>query len=56
MNGVPFLKKQEMPKSRLIKPFGIKTTRLAYGLPVGGTLEYADSTTLLKAIEGRTEV
>ena len=42
--------------SRLIKPFGIKTTRLAYGLPVGGTLEYADSTTLLKAIEGRTEV
>lgn len=42
--------------SRLIKPFGIKTTRLAYGLPVGGTLEYADSITLLKAIEGRTEV
>lgn len=42
--------------SRLIKPFGIKTTRLAYGLPVGATLEYADSITLLKAIEGRTEV
>ncbi len=41
---------------RLIKPFGIKVTRLAYGLPVGGTLEYADSITLLKAIEGRTEV
>ncbi len=41
---------------RLIKPFGIKVTRLAYGLPVGGTLEYADSVTLLKAIEGRTEV
>ncbi len=42
--------------SRLIKPFGIKVTRLAYGLPVGATLEYADSITLMKAIEGRTEV
>ena len=42
--------------SRLIKPFGIKVSRLAYGLPVGATLEYADSITLLKAIEGRTEV
>jgi recombination protein RecR len=41
---------------RLLKPLGIKVTRLAYGLPVGGTLEYADNTTLLKAIEGRTEV
>lgn len=41
---------------RLLKPFGVKVTRLAYGLPVGGTLEYADSVTLLKAIEGRTEV
>ena len=41
---------------RLIKPFGKKVTRLAYGLPVGGTLEYADSVTLMKAIEGRTEV
>ncbi len=41
---------------RLIKPFGAKVTRLAYGLPVGATLEYADSVTLLKAIEGRTEV
>lgn len=42
--------------SRLIKPFDIKVTRLAYGLPVGATLEYADSVTLMKAIEGRTEV
>ena len=42
--------------SRLIKPFGLKVTRLAYGLPVGATLEYADSFTLMKAIEGRTEV
>lgn len=41
---------------RLIKPFGIKVSRLAYGLPVGATLEYADSVTLLKAIEGRTEL
>ena len=41
---------------RLLKPLGIKVTRLAYGLPVGGALEYADNTTLLKAIEGRTEV
>lgn len=41
---------------RLIKPLGIRVTRLAYGLPVGGTLEYADSVTLLRAIEGRTEV
>jgi recombination protein RecR len=41
---------------RLLKPLGIKVTRLAYGLPVGGTLEYADNTSLLKAIEGRTEV
>ena len=41
---------------KLLKPLGIKVTRLAYGLPVGGTLEYADNTTLLKAIEGRTEV
>ena len=41
---------------RLIKPFNVKVTRLAYGLPVGATLEYADSVTLMKAIEGRTEV
>ena len=41
--------------SRLITPFGVKVTRLAYGLPVGGTLEYADTVTLIRAIEGRTE-
>ena len=41
--------------SRLIKPFGVKVTRLAYGLPVGGTLEYADTVTLIRAIEGRTD-
>ena len=39
--------------SRLLKPFEIKTTRLAYGIPVGGHLEYADEMTLTRAIEGR---
>ncbi len=42
--------------SRLVKPIGIKTTRLAHGLPVGGDLEYADEVTLSKAISGRTEI
>ena len=42
--------------SRLVKPIGIKTTRLAHGLPVGGDLEYADEVTLSKAIAGRTEM
>lgn len=42
--------------SRLLKPLGVKTTRLAYGMPVGANLEYADSVTLCKAIEGRSEM
>ncbi|ETA74707.1 recombination mediator RecR [Ligilactobacillus equi] len=42
--------------SRLIKPAGIKMTRLAHGLAVGSDIEYADEMTLLKAIEGRTEL
>lgn len=42
--------------ARLIKPLGIKTTRLAHGLPVGGDLEYADQVTLAKAMEGRREL
>ena len=42
--------------SRLIKPFGIKVTRLAYGIPVGGDLEYADEVTLSRALEGRNEI
>ncbi|WP_100405905.1 recombination mediator RecR [Bacillus solitudinis] len=42
--------------SRLIKPTGIKVTRIAHGLPVGGDLEYADEVTLSKAIEGRREL
>lgn len=39
--------------SRLLKPFGVKVTRLAYGIPVGGQLEYADEVTLTRALEGR---
>ena len=42
--------------ARLIKPSGIKVTRIAHGIPVGGDLEYADEVTLLKAIEGRREL
>lgn len=42
--------------ARLLKPSGIKVTRIAHGLPVGGDLEYADEVTLLKAVEGRTEL
>ena len=42
--------------ARLVKPSGIKVTRIAHGLPVGGDLEYADEVTLLKAVEGRTEL
>jgi recombination protein RecR len=42
--------------SRLVKPTGIKVTRIAHGLPVGGDLEYADEVTLSRAIEGRREL
>lgn len=42
--------------SRLLKPTGIKVTRIAHGLPVGGDLEYADEVTLSKALEGRREI
>ena len=41
--------------AKLIKPMGIKTTRLAYGLPVGASLEYTDETTLYRALSGRGE-
>ncbi|MBV8153973.1 MAG: recombination protein RecR [Candidatus Eremiobacteraeota bacterium] len=40
--------------SRLLQPLGTKVTRLAYGLPIGGDLDYADEVTLAKALEGRT--
>ena len=42
--------------SRLIKPTGIKVTRIASGVPVGGDLEYIDEVTLLRALEGRTQL
>ena len=41
--------------ARLLRPFGVKITRLAYGIPVGGHLEYADDATLMRALEGRRE-
>lgn len=42
--------------SKLIKPFGIKVTRIAHGIPVGGDIEYTDEITLTKALEGRREI
>ena len=42
--------------SKLIKPLGIKVTRIAHGIPVGGDLEYTDEVTLMKAMEGRREI
>lgn len=42
--------------SRLLRPVGVKVTRLAYGIPVGSQLEYADEVTLLRALEGRREM
>ena len=42
--------------SKLLKPLGIKITRIAHGIPVGGDLEYADEVTLSKALEGRREI
>ena len=42
--------------SRLLKPLGVIVTRLAYGIPVGGHLEYTDDVTLFRALEGRSEI
>ena len=42
--------------SKLLKPFQVKVTRLAYGIPVGGDLEYADEVTLRRSLEGRNEL
>ena len=42
--------------AKLLKPLGVKTSRLAYGIPVGGNLEYADEVTLFRALEGRQEI
>ena len=42
--------------SKLIKPIGIKVSRISHGIPVGGDLEYTDEVTLTKALEGRREI
>ncbi|MBR3460839.1 MAG: recombination protein RecR [Clostridia bacterium] len=42
--------------AKLLKPFGVKTTRIAHGIPIGGNLEYVDEITLFKAMENRREV
>ena len=42
--------------ARLLKPFGVRVTRLAYGIPVGGHLEFADDATLVRALEGRQDL
>lgn len=42
--------------SKLVKPLGVRVTRIAHGLPVGGDLEYADEVTLVRALEGRREI
>ena len=42
--------------ARLLRPFGVRVTRLAYGIPVGGHLEFADAATLMRALEGRREM
>ncbi len=42
--------------TELIKPFGVKVTRIAYGIPMGGDIEYTDGETLAKALEGRREI
>lgn len=55
-NATPEGEATAMYLSRLIKPAGIKVTRLAHGLSVGTDIEYADEMTLFKAVEGRTEM
>ena len=42
--------------SKIIRPLGVKVTRIAHGIPVGGDLEYTDEITLMKALEGRREI
>ncbi len=55
-NATPEGEATAMYLSRLIKPAGIRVTRLAHGLAVGSDIEYADQMTLMKAVEGRTEI
>ena len=45
-----------MSLARLLRPFGVRVTRLAYGIPVGGHLEFADDATLMRALEGRRDI
>ncbi|MEG2222842.1 MAG: toprim domain-containing protein, partial [Oscillospiraceae bacterium] len=42
--------------ARLLKPFAVRVTRLAYGIPMGGHLEFADDATLMRALEGRRDI
>lgn len=42
--------------ARLLKPYGVRITRIAHGIPIGGNLEYVDEMTLFKAMEGRREI
>jgi recombination protein RecR len=42
--------------ARILQPFGAKVTKIAFGLPVGGDLDYADQATLIQALEGRREM
>lgn len=55
-NATPEGEATAMYLARLIKPAGIRVTRLAHGLAVGSDIEYADQMTLMKAVEGRTEI
>lgn len=55
-NPTPEGEATAMYVSKLLKPLGVKTTRLAFGLPIGGMLEYADEVTLFKALENRNEI
>jgi recombination protein RecR len=55
-NATPEGEATAMYLARLLKPAGIKVTRLAHGLAVGSDIEYADEMTLFKAIEGRQEI
>ncbi len=55
-NATPEGEATAMYIARLVKPAGIKVTRLAHGLSVGSDIEYADEMTLSKAVQGRTEI
>ena len=55
-NPTPEGEATAMYVSRLLKPLGVRVTRLAFGLPMGAILEYADEITLYKALENRSEI